>query len=80
MSRAILDVSPHANLSLATTGHLEPDSQRAKPVPHVFVSISRRTGDAIESSEMPLSGESRPQRQQEAAAIAMQKLLEFLQD
>ena len=82
MSRAILDLTSHANLSLATTGHLEPDSQRANPSPYVFVSISKRSGDMIESNaatEMPLSGVSRPERQQEAAAIAMQKLLDFLQ-
>lgn len=82
MSRAILDRTPHANLSLATTGHLEPNSQRANPLPYVFVSISKRAGDVIESSgmiEMPLARASRPERQQEAATIAMQKLLEFLQ-
>ena len=81
LSRAILDLTPHANLSLATTGHLESDPQRARPEPHVFVSISSREGDSVGSvhaSEMPLSGESRQERQQEAAAIAMQALIVFL--
>jgi len=81
MSRAILEVTPHADLSLATTGHLEPDPQREKSDPHVFVGISRRSGDAIESIEaieMPLLGRSRVDRQQEAAVIAMRELLTFL--
>lgn len=81
MSRAILDVTPHANLSLATTGHLEPDPQREKSAPHVFVGISKRVGDVVESIEaieVPLLGRSRVERQQEASFIAMRELLSFL--
>ena len=91
MSRAILAVTAAANLSVATTGHLESDPQRTRPEPHVFVSISKRAdgatnataGDGIESSEpiaIPLTGASRRIRQQEAAALAMQQLVQFLQD
>lgn len=81
MSRAILDVTPHAGLSLATTGHLEPDPQRARPEPHFFVSIATRDGDLVDcrrAIEKPLTGDSRRDRQQEAAAIAMQVLIDFL--
>jgi PncC family amidohydrolase len=80
MSRAILNVTQHATLSLATTGHLEPDSQRSRPEPHVFVSIVSR-GGAMERGhavEMPLSGESRLDRQRHAAAIAVRALIDFL--
>ena len=81
MSRAILEVTPHATLSLATTGHLEADPQRARPEPHIFVSISSREGgprDSSQAIEMPLAGASRPDRQEEATAIAMQSLRDFL--
>ena len=83
MSRAILDVTPHATLSLATTGHLEPDSQRARSEPHVFVSIASREGGTIEfghAVEMPLMGESRLDRQRQAAAIAIHALIDFLRN
>lgn len=82
MSRAILDETPHASFSLATTGHLESDTGRSRPRPHVFVSIFGRIDDAITplaGFEQQLFCKTRNARQQEATIFALQKLLDAVQ-
>jgi PncC family amidohydrolase len=81
MSRAILEVTPHADVSVATSGHLEPNASHDRPGPYVFVCVSQRDGVKIKSArpiELSLSGNSRGARQQSAAIAAIRKLFDFL--
>ena len=79
LARAALEQTPEANVSCATTGHLEPDEGRVRDQPHVFVAISRRIDDAIlepATFERQLYEDTRIARQQECTMFAIRKLFE----